>query len=206
MHTCYFDLDGTLVEFDVPYATLYDTALERLGVEPAGASTFSERFFEVFGTVDDPYAAAIEATAVEVEPAAFSDSIVETEIEHTEPITGAKEILEALSEEYRLGVLTNGLGHVQRAKLEAVGLDPWVETIVVADEVDAWKPEPAIYRVAEERLPADSHTFVADDLERDVVPAIECGWRGVYVGATDGDSTQATVLSIEKLEECLEIL
>ena len=208
MDACYFDLDGTLVEYDVPYPTIYETALERLGVEPRRSSPFSERFFEVFGAVDDPYAVAIESTAVDVDPTAFSETIVETEIEHTEAVTGSNEVLETLSDEYRLGVLTNGLGPVQRAKLEAVGLDAPLETIVVADEVDAWKPEPTIYRVAEDRLPADSYTFVADDLERDVVPAIDCGWRGVYVGtsASEVDTAQANLTSIERLEECLEVL
>ena len=181
MHTVYFDLDGTLVEFDRPYARLYERALERLGVDAHEGDVYAERFFEVLGEAADPYATAIEATNVAVDPVAFSESIRTVEVEHTVAVPGAFAVLESLRGTRALGVLTNGLGDLQRAKLEAVDLVTLLDDIVVADEVGAWKPDPELYRVAEDRLPATTYTFVADDLERDVRPAIECGWRGIYV-------------------------
>ena len=181
----YFDLDGTLVEYDATFSTVYETALDRLGVEPSDEAVFSETFFEVVGDVDDPFATAIEATDVDVDSMAFSDSIVAAEIEHVRQKPGAVEVLETLSGRVRLGVLTNGVGRAQRGKLEAAGLSPYVDTVVVASEVDAWKPDPEIYRIAEDRLPGESYAFVADDLERDLLPALERGWHGIYL---DSDS------------------
>jgi hypothetical protein len=53
-------------------------------------------------------------------------------------------------------------------------------------EVGVRKPETGIYRVAEERLSADDYAFVAGDLARDIRPAVERGWRGVYIGERRG--------------------
>lgn len=182
MDTCYVDLDGTLLVYDAPFAAVYADALERLGVDPRGVEAYSEAFFAVLGDADDPFAAAIAETDVDVDPAAFSDAMLESETAHVRTVPKARDVLEALAADYRLGVLTNGVGRVQRAKLEAVGLADAVEAVVVSGEVGARKPNPEIYRIAEERLPGDSFAFVADDLERDVHPAVEVGWRGIYVG------------------------
>jgi len=209
VQTWYFDLDGTLLDFSVPFEIIYERALARLGLEPRGFETFDERFGEVFGNVAEPYTQAIAAIDLAVEPAAFSETLIETEIDHAVAAPGAGAILESLSSAgHQVGILTNGLGRVQRGKLETVGLADRVDAVVVSSEVGAWKPDADIYRLAEERLAADEYTFVADDLERDLVPALECGWRGVYVGpdaegleaSGPGGDLEARLSQVETLE------
>lgn len=202
MTVLYFDLDGTLVEYDAPFADIYAAALADLGVEPRGLESYSEAFFDVLGDVPDPFAAAIESTAVDVDPAAFSDALVAAEADHVVTTPGVPAVIERLREEYRLGVLTNGVGRAQRGKLDAAGLTASFDTVVVSGEVGARKPAPEIYRVAAERLPGDRHTFVADSLERDVLPAVEAGWRGIYVG----DDDAASVPRITDLRELPAVL
>ncbi len=182
MTAVYADLDGTLIEYADPFPRIYAAALASLGVEPRGLEAYSEAFFEALGDAADPFAAAIRETEVPVDPDAFADAMVEREVEAVRAVPGAGDLLETLAADHRMGALTNGVGRLQRAKLEATGLAEYVETVVVSGEVGVGKPEPEIYRVAEERLPAESYAFVADDVERDLRPAVERGWRGVYVG------------------------
>lgn len=188
MSVVYVDLDGTLIEYEEPFPRIYADALESLEAEPRGLEAYSETFFEALGDVEDPFAEAIEETDVPVDPGAFGDAMVEREVEAVRAVPGAADVLDTLAADRRVGVLTNGVGRLQRAKLEAVGLADAVETVVVSGEVGASKPEPGIYRIAEDRLPAASYAFVADDVERDLRPAIERGWHGVYVGEDDPGS------------------
>ncbi len=209
-HTCYVDLDGTLCTYDVPFSTIYGRALERLDVENAGFDAFSRHFFDVFGEASDPYATAIAATDVPVDPQSFSDSLATTEIDHTVALPGAARLLEHLGDTHQVGVLTNGRSSLQREKLHAIGLEGAVDALIVSSAVGAWKPDPRIYEIAEERLPADSYTFVSDDLERDLVPALERGWTGIHV--TDGREQSPSldpalgsrVHTATTLEDCLE--
>lgn len=223
MDALYVDLDGTLVEYTAPFEAIYDTAVAGLDGTPADVEAYSEAFFDVLGeagargsaarssggrgaSTSNPFAAAIAATDATVDPDAFSAAMVEAEREHVAPVDGARQVLDELGDDYRLGVLTNGFGPAQRGKLEAAGLADAFETVVVSGEVAVWKPEPGIYEIAEERLPADSYAFVADDLDRDVRPAVECGWRGVYVGE-DADSVSAAgVDAVRTLDDVRGVL
>lgn len=193
MSTVYVDLDGTLIEYAEPFPRIYADALESLGVEPCGHEVYSEAFFEALGDAADPFAAAIRETAVPIDPNAFTDAMVDREVEAVRAVPGASDLLETLATDYRVGVLTNGVGRLQRRKLEAAGLADRVETVVVSGEVGVAKPEREIYRIAEERLSADSYAFVADDFERDLRPAVERGWHGVYVGEDDPDAEGVAV-------------
>jgi HAD superfamily hydrolase (TIGR01549 family) len=193
---CYFDLDGTLLEYDAPFADLLTETFAAVGVDDPDRSlleTYSDAFFAVIGVADDPFAAAVSRTDAPVDPEAFSTAQVRTEADHVVAVDGAESVLDAL-DGCRLGVLTNGFGPAQRAKLDAVGLRDRFEAVVVSGEVGVRKPEAGIYRVAAERLVADDYAFVADDLERDVLPAVDRGWRGVYVGPESATGSDATAV------------
>jgi len=58
----------------------------------------------------------------------------------------ARRALEAARQRWRVGVLTNGLPQVQRAKVDGLGLAPLVDAVVYAHEVSDGKPDPAAFR------------------------------------------------------------
>jgi HAD superfamily hydrolase (TIGR01549 family) len=182
MDVCYFDLDGTLIEYETSFSAIYEETLDKLGVEPFGIETYSEAFFEALGNVNDPFAVGISKTGIDVDPTRLSETFVEVESNSVRPKPGANDVLTSLTGVYHLGILTNGVGRAQRAKLTSAGLTSPFESIIVSGEVDVRKPYSGIYRIGENRLHGESYSFVADDLERDVKPAINCGWNGIYRG------------------------
>jgi putative hydrolase of the HAD superfamily len=86
-------------------------------------------------------------------------------------------VLEALAGRYRLAVITNGHGDTQRNRLRVSGLDRYFDLVVAATDIDAGKPDPAIFRHAMERLDvAPSATWhVGDSLVSDVAGAHASG-------------------------------
>jgi 2-haloacid dehalogenase len=71
----------------------------------------------------------------------------------------------------RLGIVTNGLQQVQRARLAGSALAPWVEFMVVSEECGHAKPDPRIFAYTFERYPVatkEATLFIGDRLEADV--------------------------------------
>lgn len=79
---------------------------------------------------------------------------------------------------WRLAILTNGLPHVQAAKIKALGLRPLVDHVVFAAEyADAGKPHPHCFAevLRRFRLPATSCVMVGDDPHCDICGARDAG-------------------------------
>jgi FMN phosphatase YigB (HAD superfamily) len=60
------------------------------------------------------------------------------------PYRGVAKTLRALKSRQRLGMITDGEPHMQRAKLRALGLARWFDVIVYAGELSRWmwRPRP----------------------------------------------------------------
>jgi len=78
----------------------------------------------------------------------------------TVPAAGAPEIVRQLKDlGFRLGVVSNAEGNVQR-DLDVAGYDGMFGTVVDSHLVGVEKPDPAIFRIALERLHSDPRTAV----------------------------------------------
>ncbi|MBI2963018.1 MAG: HAD family hydrolase [Deltaproteobacteria bacterium] len=94
----------------------------------------------------------------------------------------ARATLRRLGGAARLGVVSNFYGNL-RVLLEEGGLSPLLDAVVESAHVGVEKPDPAIYRLAAERLglpPADI-LMVGDSFERDVRAARAAGMRAIWL-------------------------
>jgi putative hydrolase of the HAD superfamily len=104
-----------------------------------------------------------------------------------------------------LGVVTNGEGEPQRAKLAAIGLADRFPVVVASAEVGLAKPDPAIFALACERLGVEpaAAAHVGDRLDLDAHGAAAAGLQGIWldrVGA-GGVRPAAGVRTIATLHE-----
>lgn len=92
-------------------------------------------------------------------------------------------LLPELSQRYELVLVTNGLGDLQREKIEAVRLERWFDRVVISGEVKSWKPDAAIFRHALglAGVGPDEAVMIGDSLERDVRGARSLGIRTVWM-------------------------
>lgn len=116
----------------------------------------------------------------------------------------AHELLTRLRATYRLrlGCVTDGWLAVQQRKIEALGVEPLLDALVIADEWgrDFWKPHPKPFHTCCARLGVEPSEalFVGDNPERDMVGAHRAGLTSIrirrpggYFEATEFGGTEA---------------
>ncbi|WP_135667548.1 HAD family hydrolase [Halorhabdus rudnickae] len=182
----FFDLDGTLLTFEEPYEEIVADVLRGTVADPAAAS---ERFLSTFGEhfdalEPDPYLAGMEAVCesegLDAKPDELVGALRRAECERTTVSEDARESLVALGAENALGVLTDGVGDFQRAKLKHHGLLDHFETVIVSDDIGAHKPDAAMFDRARESIDAEEYVMVGDT-DADVEGAREAGFVPVRV-------------------------
>ena len=98
---------------------------------------------------------------------------------------GVRAALTDLAADYRLAIVTDGLGEMQRRKVEALGLEALVPQILYCWEMDAPKPDPRPYREALRRLEAapDEALVIGDNPAHDMAAAAAIGARSIRVAS-----------------------
>ena len=110
---------------------------------------------------------------------------------------------------YKLVLATNGPGDVQRWKLKASGLAPYLPIVIASGDVGHGKPDPKIFADALAAIGAraDDAVSVGDSVEKDVAGAREAGVRSVLVARSgqplDGGGADQVITSLDELEAAL---
>ncbi len=187
-----FDLDDTLyVEAEFFRSGFSDVArlLGERGVAAPGIAAMLEeiRWNEGRDGVFDKAAARLGF------PATWIPELVTAFRAHVPAISPAPEVLEILVRlrgRYKLGCITDGPAAVQRRKIEALGIEPYLDAIVVADDHgrDHWKPSAVPFHACCERLgvSASQAIYIGDYPERDVRGARNAGMRCVRIRRPGG--------------------
>ena len=94
----------------------------------------------------------------------------------------SRELLSRLRGRARLGVVSNYYGNLD-VQLDEAGLSPLLDAVVESVHVGLAKPDPAIYRLAAERLGvvAADVVMVGDNFDRDCRAAKLAGLRAIWL-------------------------
>jgi len=122
-------------------------------------------------------------------------------------------VLEALSERYRLGVVSNFYGNLE-AVCESSGLGRLFGAMADSQRVGAEKPEPAIFHAALAALDAAPETtiMVGDSLRRDCEGARRSGMGFIWIAPEDVQAAERSAAdrpafpTVSELPGLLEIL
>lgn len=97
-------------------------------------------------------------------------------------LAGAAALLEAARAHVAIGIVTNNLLDEQVEKLRSCGLDRYVDVLVASEDAGVSKPDPAIFRIALDRLgcAADEAVMVGDSWQADILGAQAAGVPAVW--------------------------
>jgi putative hydrolase of the HAD superfamily len=98
--------------------------------------------------------------------------------------------LDRLRGKARLGLITEGFRMVQEAKLDALGLRPRFDKIVLLgeDERTDWKPSrgPFDRWLAGDGIAPEEAVYIGDNPAKDFLGARRAGWRSIRIRREDG--------------------
>ena len=101
---------------------------------------------------------------------------------------GAVVALKLLRRTYpKLGLLTNGGGRAQRAKITRFQLETYFDHIQVEEEFGKGKPDPAAFGnvLAKLEVPPEAAVMVGNDWQADIIPALRLNMRAVHIDAAN---------------------
>jgi 2-haloalkanoic acid dehalogenase type II len=218
--TLFFDLDGTLSEYglapnaalrqacgaagvdaDLDHHDYYDLYKVVQAERPsAGYEEVSDeayrRLLAAHGW-DDPAVARKVATTYRRDRLASIDLYPET-----------LEVLDQLHGEYPLGIISNGPGEIQWAKVQQFHLQPYFGAIIISGEVGTEKPEAAIFCLALGRLDgtADASAHVGDRIKYDVAGARAAGLTSIWVNRGMFLARNGGVVPHHEIQDLRELL
>lgn len=132
-----------------------------------------------------------------------------------ELLPDARACLDALSGR-PLACVTDGRPESQRAKVAALGLEQWLNPIILTSEFGAGfdKPHPRAFEVVQRstRLPPAAHVYVADNPAKDFGGPESLGWATVrlrrtgslWESVTSGEDVDAELRSLDELVVLLD--
>jgi putative hydrolase of the HAD superfamily len=209
----FFDMDDTLVLFEIPTQTVIDNAVARHIGEMGGLGV--PTVLKAIRAISDWYWSDLERhrngrlnlikTRREIIRMAFT-KLGRTDFTLAEKIAddysyerdnsgvmdpGTLEMLAGLRERgIKLAMITNGASDMQRAKIEKFKLAQYFDNILIEGEFGCGKPDERVFYHTLEKLkvkPADAW-MVGDDIRYDITP---CRALGIFSVWVNGNSDTA---------------
>lgn len=189
-----FDLDGTLFDRDQAVARVLARQVEQFAhlIRPGQAATFIRRVqaLDAHGHRDKREVYATIGMEFGFDAATVWDLLASFWADYPGCCRlddGVADTLAALRHRgKRLGIVTNGSTVIQRAVLQAVGVAPAVDTVVISEAEGVRKPAEAIFWLASTRLgvPVERCCFVGDNPEVDVLGVQRAGLQAFWKRTT----------------------
>ncbi len=224
IHHIFFDLDHTLWDFDRNAACclreiFLKNELHNRGVESA------EHFVETFSVHnralwkqleaneithdylrDERFNVVLKALNVESDVALGSklnDDFLDLLTEQTHLIDGTIDLLDYLSPNYDLHILSNGFDVIQRKKMRLSGLASYFKNVITFDTAQARKPDRKIFEAAVNlaKTTPENCLMIGDTLDADIKGALNIGMTAVWYEPDETKATPNGVIRIKTLEE-----
>ena len=211
--TVLFDLDDTLLDRATTFSRYCDHLISTLF--PAGMSNTEKNKKKEFLILHDKsgyenkevfYQKVIQHWNLSCTVAHLVQKWSDSFTKFSMPVKDLLEILEYLSSKYTLGIVTNGSTSMQNRKIDALGIRPFFQAIIVSGAVGIKKPDKGIFLLACKSLNTDASeaVFIGDNYENDFIGAKQAGLQAIWLNQflTDDDS-QYTIKNLASLRYLL---
>jgi putative hydrolase of the HAD superfamily len=211
-----FDLDDTLLDRNTSIQQFISAQYDRLApsFEHISKQDYVSRFIELdcHGRVwkDQVYQMLVAEFSIKL--VSWQALLEDYEIQfqyYCVPFPFLVETLSQLKQQgYLLGIVTNGLGHVQNRSIDSLGIRDYFDTILISEIEQVRKPELEIFHRAVQRLgvTAEESVFVGDHPQADIEGAIRSGMKTIWRRNSDWFTPAIADVVIDDLIEIPNVL
>lgn len=127
---------------------------------------------------------------------------------HWELFPDVRKILEQISKDYRLGIISNSRSDSVRRILKEEALDHFFERVILSKDVGFRKPDCRIFECALTALnvTADEALFVGDSFSKDVQGAKDVGMKTIWLTHQGNDSNPMCDAIATELKEIPQLI
>src|SRR5690606_21953116 len=86
------------------------------------------------------------------------------------------EVLNELSKDYYLAIITDGRSITQRNKIKALKLDDFIDEYVISEEFGSEKPNINNFELIQNKFKCKKYTYVGDNVLKDFISPNNLGW------------------------------
>lgn len=196
LDTIFIDLDNTLLDFYATEDHILGEALSRHGIEPTPEVVARYQDINVAQWllleqgklgIDEVgvrrFVLLNEALGHPTDAQALSDTYESLMEDACFLVPWAKELLEVLSKDYRICLVTNGMGQVQHNRIRNCGLEDYFDDIFVSSDLGCVKPNPDFFEACFEKLggvDVKRCVMIGDGLNADMRGGIGMGMRTIW--------------------------
>ena len=81
----------------------------------------------------------------------------------------------------KIGLITDGRQKTQTNKIEALGLTPFLDCIVISEEIGSEKPHEKNYKLIESKFGKGTYYYIADNFKKDFISPNIMGWETIGI-------------------------
>jgi len=222
--TFLIDLDHTLFDTDVSEVESFTDAMRAAGIpEPQRFLASYQRInLELWARVEvgqmrpqevgtRRFEQLVDEQQIDADPQQLADDFITGLGRNGNLYDGAYAVLQDLSRQASLALVTNGLSEVQRVRIERLGLDEFFDAIVISAEVGAAKPGTEIFDITFDALQSpnlETAVMVGDNLSSDIQGGINYGIATCWYNPNSKPAQRADHVTheIEDLRELLRLV
>jgi 2-haloacid dehalogenase len=220
-----FDLDDTLLDFQASERLSFERVLRELGFRDSTEELF--RLYQGFnialwrafeaGTVSkeflkvERFRQTFAAGGLEIDPQRASERYLESLPEAVVLVDGAKRLLASLAAVGEVGIVTNGIAHIQERRIASSGLGSYISFTATSEACGFAKPDSRFFDYATKMARSFSKEqtiIVGDRLDADILGANRFGIESCWYNPgrlSNGTEAQPT-FDVAHLDEVGHLL
>jgi 2-haloacid dehalogenase len=222
-----FDLDDTLLDFKASEQLSFDRTMRELGLQTIPDGLFARyqainlalwKAFEL-GAVSKDFLKverfrrtfAEHDPGLDLDPEAASHRYLESLSDTVVLVDGARQLCETLAGIGEVGIITNGVEHIQHRRIAASKLDAHVSFVATSEACGHAKPDSRFFDYTVNMARAFSHAetiIVGDRLDADILGANRFGIESCWFnpGALVNDTQARPTCEVARLEDVIPAL
>lgn len=224
MKYLFFDIDGTIFDFDICERNSLIKAFEEHGI------SFSETIMKEYHEINlklwekhnkglitreklsvERFETLFDKFEITVSPSDFAKTFRKYLNTFWAYIEGAKELLDDLKNRYELYAVTNGVAITQHTRLNDSGLNKVFKQIFISEEIGVQKPEKAFFDYCFERIEnfdKNEAIIIGDSLSSDIKGGNNAGIKTCWFNRDFSKNTENVHIDYEisKISQVYEVL